>query len=152
MKNKTCSTCKEEKAIEDFSSYFEKRNQKTRIESRCKSCEAKRNKKFFEERPTYTTNRHRKWAIQNRYNMSLEKYYEILEKQNNVCAICEGKDEKALAIDHDRSCCSGMNSCGKCIRGLLCQNCNNGIGRFKDNVELFKKAILYLEKSNGKKK
>lgn len=67
------------------------------------------------------------------------------EEQNGLCAIC-GNPEKAfmktkvmyLAIDHN-------HKTGE-IRGLLCTNCNNGLGRFKDNIDLLNKAIAYIEK------
>ena len=31
------------------------------------------------------------------------------------------------------------------IRGILCNWCNTALGNFHDNIELLKKAILYLE-------
>lgn len=34
-------------------------------------------------------------------------------------------------------------------RGLLCSRCNQGIGKFSDNVELLKRAIEYLENPPG---
>lgn len=153
METKRCSTCKEIKSIDDFSSYFENRGQKRRIESRCKRCESLRNKKWFEANQGYTTSRHRKWAIQNRYGLSLDEYQSMLEKQGGVCAICgELPENKSLAIDHDRSCCDKDGSCGNCVRGLLCSSCNNGLGRFRDNIKFLKNATSYLEEYSGKEK
>ena len=64
----------------------------------------------------------------------------MLEKQNNKCAICK-KDrnifKKRLCVDH-------CHSTGK-IRGLLCTNCNQGIGHLKDDLNIIKSAIRYLE-------
>lgn len=31
-------------------------------------------------------------------------------------------------------------------RGLICNDCNLGIGRFKDNIKIIKNSIVYLEK------
>lgn len=55
-------------------------------------------------------------------------------RQGKVCAICGGVDR--LCVDHD-------HATGE-IRGVLCLNCNNGLGRFKDDPELLRKAIRYL--------
>jgi hypothetical protein len=42
-----------------------------------------------------------------------------------------------LAIDHDHK--SGV------VRGLLCNNCNRGLGRLKDSVALLNAAVRYLK-------
>jgi recombination endonuclease VII len=60
------------------------------------------------------------------------------------CEVCD--DTFRLAIDHDHKCCSGPHSCGKCVRGVLCQHCNQGLGNFKDDPEILKRAIAYLER------
>jgi hypothetical protein len=49
-----------------------------------------------------------------------------------------------LAVDHNHGCCPGEKSCGKCVRGLLCDNCNQAIGKFRDDPELLLKAAEYL--------
>jgi len=68
-----------------------------------------------------------------------------LLSQNGKCAICEGTDgghrngePKALAVDHN-------HKTGK-VRGLLCESCNQGIGKLKDSPETCRKAADYLEK------
>jgi len=70
----------------------------------------------------------------------------MLEDQAGVCAICGliNENGRMLAVDHDHSCCPGDRSCGKCVRKLLCGDCNMGLGKFKDDVELLAKAISYL--------
>lgn len=63
----------------------------------------------------------------------------MLEKQNNVCALCERacKTGTNLAVDH----CHTTNR----IRGLLCAACNRAIGNFQDSPTLLRKAATYLE-------
>jgi hypothetical protein len=61
-----------------------------------------------------------------------------------VCGIEACTTGKAFAVDHDHSCCPGRKACGKCIRGLLCANCNQGLGKFKDDPKLLRNAIDYL--------
>lgn len=64
-------------------------------------------------------------------------YEQILEKQGGRCAIC-GKEASGnrFAIDHS-------HETGE-IRGLLCYQCNTGLGSFRDDSELLRKAIAYL--------
>ena len=78
-----------------------------------------------------------------RHNTTKEAYDNLLSKYNGMCWIC--KIEKAIHIDHDHNCCNDDSfSCGKCIRGVLCSNCNTAIGLFKDNKNILKEAIKYL--------
>jgi hypothetical protein len=77
-----------------------------------------------------------------RHNITKEYYDTLLDKHNKKCWICKSSD--AVHIDHDHSCCSGVWSCGQCVRGLLCSNCNTAIGLFKDNKELLIEAVEYL--------
>ncbi|MGW7594475.1 endonuclease domain-containing protein [Streptomyces asiaticus] len=71
-----------------------------------------------------------------------------MQRQGSACAICgiEFKEPGHAHIDHDHSCCPGKRSCGKCVRGLLCGGCNNGLGRFKDDVNVLQAAIEYLRR------
>lgn len=80
--------------------------------------------------------------------LDMESYSDMEKSQNGVCAICKNPESKKrrLSVDHDHECCPGSGSCGKCIRGLLCSNCNTAIGLMKDSVETLKAAIAYLEK------
>lgn len=115
-------------------------------------------KKRTEENWEYIQRRNRVYRIKNkerlyltevkrRYNLTKEEYLYLLDKNDSRCHICNQKPKgKRLSVDHDHSCCSGPTSCGKCVRGLLCENCNRGLGSFKDSVENFNKAISYLEK------
>ncbi|UWZ37863.1 hypothetical protein Drose_06195 [Dactylosporangium roseum] len=70
--------------------------------------------------------------------------------QGGVCAICNQPETKhhsdLLKIDHDRSCCSDSRSCGKCIRGLLCSNCNRALGLFGDDPTRLRAAAAYLDR------
>jgi hypothetical protein len=74
---------------------------------------------------------------------------EKLIEQQNRCAVCRNVFTKTPHIDHDHKCCPTINrrTCGKCNRGLLCDDCNLGLGRFKDSIELLKLAIQYLKDS-----
>jgi hypothetical protein len=84
------------------------------------------------------------YNIRKAYRMTQEEYLETLAKQNNVCAICGKPDTISLAVDHNHKCCPERTSCGKCLRGLLCKNCNNLLGLADDNADLLLRAVEYL--------
>lgn len=77
--------------------------------------------------------------------LSIEWY----DSQPKKCGICGTDDpgKKGWCIDHNHSCCGyGIRKgCKKCIRGLLCSNCNIGLGQFKDNPDFLRKAIKWVE-------
>lgn len=81
------------------------------------------------------------------YGVTYDWYLAKLEEQNHLCAICGGEGFKMkdsgvkLVVDHDHS-VEELNT-----RGLLCHNCNRGLGLFQDNIESLKSAIKYLEGS-----
>jgi hypothetical protein len=90
----------------------------------------------------------RKRLLTFNFNITPEQYDELLSKQNGVCAICQKPcpTGRNLAVDHDRTCCPGNKSCGKCVRELLCVNCNQGLGKFKESEEFLYKASEYLKR------
>lgn len=72
-----------------------------------------------------------------RHGITVAQYDELLAAQGGTCAICHESQTtfsdgrvRRLDVDHDHRCCPGRHSCGACIRGLLCSNCNRGIFRF----------------------
>lgn len=79
--------------------------------------------------------------LKQKFGINYDQYQIILQEQNGVCAICNEPEpviNRSLSVDHD-------HETGR-IRGLLCSNCNPGIGKFKEKIELLKKAIAYLER------
>ena len=80
----------------------------------------------------------RKANLKHRFGMTLEEYDELFEAQNGGCAICGGSNAsgRRLAVDHDHE--TGT------VRGLLCFECNVGLGKFKDDVTIVRRATRYL--------
>jgi hypothetical protein len=77
--------------------------------------------------------------------MTVEQYEQILVGQGGACAICGGKDPcfgRDWHVDHDHA--TGA------VRGVLCAQCNIGLGHFKDNVTALGSAIKYLEHHNAR--
>lgn len=77
--------------------------------------------------------------LHKKYKITHLQYQERLDAQGQRCTICMvdldlGRDTH---VDHD-------HTTGE-IRGILCKNCNTGLGQFKDSPELLRRAALYLE-------
>lgn len=135
---KTCTKCKTEKALEDFS---KKRNAHSSV---CKSCHNEYYKNYWKNSEAYESHKARVNAYRKanedliksqRYGISLEDFLEIKEKSQGLCMICGSA--KIDAVDH-------CHTTGR-VRGLLCKRCNVGLGYFKDDVMLLQKAINYLQ-------
>lgn len=87
-----------------------------------------------------------KYKLKSKYNLSVEQYYKLLDLCDYRCEICEkkvkgpfqhkGKKERAC-VDHDHK--TGV------VRGILCADCNWGLGLFQDNPELCFNAAQYLK-------
>jgi len=73
---------------------------------------------------------------QERYGITYSEYKARSVTQAFKCKIC-GVDERKLVVDHDHK--------TQKVRGLLCHSCNCAIGLLKDNVDVLKSAINYLE-------
>ena len=143
---------------------------RTDIRWRCRSCESMSGKAYYSSHKKKSSAKRKRWYAANRerslklnqewrkrnparwyelwrnnqlkrdFGITLDQYKESLAKQNGVCAICGGPPSagKAFAVDHDHL--------TDRLRGLLCQSCNNGLGRFKDNPELLDRASSYLRR------
>ena len=88
-----------------------------------------------------TKNRRQNTRLKQKFGINRDQYEVMLAQQNNVCAICNEREivpNRSLSVDHD-------HVTGK-VRGLLCSNCNPGIGKFKEDIELLGKAVAYLER------
>jgi hypothetical protein len=116
------------------------KNIEWRKHNREKCCRATAN--WRTKNPEYESGR----KLKERYNITPEKYEEMLTFQSKRCAIC-GNEETArhnrsnevqkLAVDH-------CHVTGK-VRGLLCQDCNRGIAKFHDDPFRLTNAIKYLK-------
>lgn len=154
-KFKMCKTCNK-KLLANREYFFVNNRLKDGLFSDCKKCAKKRLKTYRDNisnkvkcnirkyRNNYynsTNGKHnRNYHFKKNYGITLEEYNNILSKQNGKCAICELKQKKRnLSVDH----CHITNK----IRGLLCTNCNRGIGMLKEDISLLRKAIKYLNKN-----
>lgn len=95
----------------------------------------------------YNTNREsydkafRKYNYKNAYGIKIEDYEKIFSEQGGLCKIC-GREQgsagvRRLAVDHCHD--TGI------VRGLLCSNCNTGLGKLGDTVEGLMRAVNYIQ-------
>lgn len=69
--------------------------------------------------------------LKNKYNMTVEQWNKFAENGCNVCGAERSSGDRNLHVDHDHLCCPGPMSCGKCVRGIVCNACNTAIGRYE---------------------
>lgn len=143
-KSRLCSYCSEEKPLTE--DYFHKdKRRKGGFNHYCKVCRKeygylRYKKNINKERERYHSEEGRDLWLNRKYNITSSEYDIILKAQKNCCAICGKHISKLkirLCVDHD-------HNTGE-IRGLLCGNCNKGLGFFDDSVALLVKATKYLK-------
>lgn len=120
-----CHWCNIFKIITEFYPHLDS---KYGYQPYCKSCFTE----YYKKRNTKEKNRE---STLKKYDLNKEDYDIIYNNQEGKCAICK-KFGKILHVDH--------NHVTNKIRGLLCNSCNNGLGLFKDDINILEKAILYL--------
>lgn len=171
---KTCSQCQQAKDETEF--YIDKRRNKPH--SWCKKCCVAYQVARAKADPEKHNARSYAWreANRERANATALAYYHrnaaklavavkrrnykidfpaLWEAQKGLCACCgepmkpEGRELDSVCVDHDRSCCPGRKSCGKCVRGLVHWACNLILGYAYDNSKILRYAAEYVERARS---
>lgn len=121
-----CSHCKKEKPASDFR---KDRTTTTGLTRYCGDCNRVKSKARYH-------NGDKRALLLKKYGMSVADYNAMLDKQFWLCAICGRCPKRPLFVDHDHKTGS--------VRGLLCSDCNLGLGAFKDSQSNLSDAIDYL--------
>ena len=136
LEQKLCSKCNK---IKPFDLFNYSKNTKDRKHAWCKQCQSQ----YAKQRYRYLPNKQRELGLKSKYGIAIEEYNQLLERQQNRCALCSttvaGKGRKNFCVDHN-------HETGE-VRGLLCFNCNVGLGMLKDSPSLLQRAIRYLEEN-----
>ena len=122
----------------------------------CKSCyntkhvgdspvrRAKRNqyeKEWQEQNPEQWARIRRLSHLRKTYGLSEADYEALLVRSNNCCEICLAPfKDKVPHVDH----CHASNE----VRGVLCANCNHGLGNFRDTPRFLEGALAYLSRAH----
>ena len=163
---KRCKHCGVEKPLDDFYGDSAARDGHR---PECKACTAARRKRWYAENREREIARVKEWqqvnaerlnAYRREHNATPERkrkqrdtYYRrtfgisaddvdaMLEAQGGGCAICGERPQRlaSLHVDH----CHGTGR----IRGLLCLNCNQGIGKLGEDPERLRRAAEYLTRT-----
>ncbi len=115
---KRCADCKKYKPVSEFP---RNKNCKDGFHSYCKECNNARSRESRER--LHGSSRH--YHLKHRYGIGADDFDALVAEQGGVCAIC-GK-EAPEHVDHSHD--SGA------VRGILCFNCNGGLGQFKDSID-----------------
>lgn len=155
---KLCSRCQRDLPVTEFT----KRGDSDKLRSHCRACRGRYTKAYKAANPDRAAEiqraarrRHyvshadelraksRRQRFDN-YGITQDEFEALLASQGGVCAICrepetarhQNGDVRSLAVDHD-------HDTGR-VRGLLCTNCNQALGKFKDDAERLQRAVEYL--------
>lgn len=82
--------------------------------------------------------RHMKQKLMRRYGMTEAEYNERLAAQGGRCAICAAY--RRLVVDHAHDADAGPDA----VRGLLCAQCNAGLGLFREDRAVLVRASEYV--------
>lgn len=150
---KKCIVCLKTKELTDFRLYL--RTAHSFYSKKCKRCLADEKKAWVKANFTKDNERNKQYNKENAnrirgmklvtnywpnlsWQEALVEWDKMFKSQNGCCAVCTNTS-KILHVDH----CHTTSK----VRGLLCYNCNNGIGRLKDSVDILKRAIEYIKDS-----
>jgi len=79
-------------------------------------------------------------SLWSNYRLTVEVYERMMSEQGGLCAVCQ--TEPAAHVDHCHA--TGV------VRGILCANCNKGLGCFRDDTARMQRACRYLQAVTAK--
>lgn len=129
---KECTKCGD---LKPFSEFHKAASHPSGLRSQCKSCAREYSVARYAKNKQYYAD----YRIKQRYGLSPYEYSVLESQQKGACRICLAPN-KPLVVDHDHA--TGV------VRGLLCRECNIGIGMLNDSVIKVSAALEYLKESN----
>jgi len=141
---KVCVRCNEEK---DIGLFAKGKNYKDGRRGTCKKCHTAYVINYYNNNPDKKAAKNKMNTFYRppykRHGITKEMYDKLFMLHDGKCHVCKSKN--ISCIDHDHSCCSNKYSCGKCIRGLLCTQCNTALGLLQENVQTIKNLLKYIQ-------
>ncbi len=124
---KRCADCKE---LKPYSEFPPSKKAKDGRHSYCKVCNNRRSQGVEETSPWRVSALPPEAPVRHRRR----RLRPLVAEQGGLCAICQRPDPEHVDHDHET---------GK-VRGILCFNCNGGLGQFKDDLDALLAAATYL--------
>lgn len=121
--------------------FFKRASAKDGLDSQCSACHSL----YYRVYRTLNKKKIQDRQVMSNYGLDGAAYARMAAQQDFRCAICRNPETRVrggnllrLAVDH----CHRTGT----VRGLLCNNCNRGLGLLKDNIALLMRAVAYLVK------
>ena len=157
MENQTCKSCQVSKPLADF---YLRQKEPPLYKTQCKACHDARQLSYSKtergkevarkayarwrgenleyarqlsregnrKARTEDPRRFKSYELKAAYGITIEQYDALLAKQGNACAICAAPEPRGMGVFHVDHCHNSLR-----VRGLLCTECNMGLGKFKDS-------------------
>lgn len=132
---KKCRDCGETKPLDEFPNHKQTKDGKN---SYCKPCTRARATAWNTANPEKHTE-HKRRSHLKRYGITPEQYDEMLAEQGGCCAACGTTEPGGKGDFHVDHC----HDSGE-VRGLLCNNCNRGLGLLGDDLDGVMNIVYYL--------
>lgn len=132
---KECSKCKQYRSYDEF--YIRGDKKGCGYQSHCRVCVRSKRAEYVKKNPDKIKN----LELKRSFGITLDQYNEMFANQRGCCSICNRHQKeysKTFHADH----CHATNR----IRSLLCEHCNYGLGKFRDDPVVLQRAIDYLKK------
>nr|WP_189814782.1 endonuclease VII domain-containing protein [Streptomyces olivaceoviridis] len=120
--HKYCRTCGQ---VKPHSEWTRNRSASDGLATLCKTCKAAKGREHH---------------LKRNYGLTEAERDALIASQRGLCAIC--LDAPPVHVDH----CHKTGS----VRGVLCFNCNSAIGKLRDDPEVGRRAVAYLEGTSWK--
>ena len=133
-----CAKCKQDKPLHE---YPKDNRRVTGLRARCHTCTkeyyAKKSNEYYHNNKDKIVPKRFWYYKKSTHGVTKEQYLAFLEAQHGTCAICKKPPAaEPLVIDHNHA--NGE------FRGLLCRNCNTGLGLLGDSALVLRNATEYL--------
>ncbi len=132
MTIRTCSTCGTTKEL-NHNNFAPNKRCTNGLTRECRICCNSRRTKWANVNRVRTIEKSRYYEFireMRNYGTTTAWYSDVLIEQKGLCSMCGHLSHhhgtiQRLQVDHNHECCDlHTKSCGKCLRGLLCADCN----------------------------